>query len=149
MNRKTFDNIFTVIIIVLIIIIGIKHRKERDTYDENLLSHASYAIGHVTYYLSGRSPIIAPKVVNSTGRTPVIEYYFIVDRDTIRNRYDAFDGKVPSDGIRIGEEYMVLFKKNNPSESRMFFDYPIKDSTDFGQYVKEFEGMRKQKTIEK
>lgn len=41
-----------------------------------------------------------------------------------------------------GDQFLVLY---NEDGSSIYFDYPIKDSTDFKQYIQEFEEMRKQK----
>jgi len=44
-----------------------------------------------------------------------------------------------------GKKFLVIYDTENPKESIIRLDYPIKDSTDFRRYVKEFEQMRKQK----
>ena len=45
-------------------------------------------------------------------------------------------------------EFLVLYLPEKPKNAIMLFDYPIKDSTDFERYVKEFEEKRKQKAKE-
>jgi len=44
-----------------------------------------------------------------------------------------------------GMKFLVIYDTENPKESIIRLDYPIKDSTDFRRYVKEFEQKRKQK----
>lgn len=144
-HKTMIDNIFTIIVIVGLIFFGTQHRRGRHAYNNKLLQQASYSIGEVSFYRSGRSPLVVPKIVNSTGRTPAIGYHFTLNGETISNKYDAYKADVPTDGVKDGEKYLVLYKKDNPAENRMFFKYPIKDSTDFKRYVKEFEQMRKQK----
>ena len=41
-------------------------------------------------------------------------------------------------------KFLVIYDTVNPKESIIRLDYPIKDSTDFRRYVKEFEQKRKQ-----
>ena len=147
-RKKMIENIFTVLVIAGLIIFGTQHRRERHDYKNKLLQYASYSIGEVSYYRSGRSPLIVPKIVNNTGRIPTVEYHFSLNGDTVVNKYDAYKADVPTDGVKEGEKYLVLYKKDNPAENRMFFKHPIKDSTDFMRYVKEFEQMRKQKVKE-
>lgn len=144
-RKKMLERIFTVIVIAGLIIFGNQHRRERHDYKNKLLQHASYSIGEVSYYRSGRSPIVVSKLVNSTGRTPAVEYHFNFDGEIIVNKYDAYKADVPPEGIKEGEKYLVLYRKDNPTENRMFFNYSIKDSIDFEKYVTEFEQMRKQK----
>jgi len=43
-----------------------------------------------------------------------------------------------------GMKFLVIYDTVNPKESIIRLDYPIKDSTDFRRYVKEFEQKRKQ-----
>lgn len=42
-----------------------------------------------------------------------------------------------------GKQFLVLYDKEDPKNSIIRFDYPIKDSTDFRRYVDEFETYRK------
>jgi len=143
-QKKRIGNILFGLVMVVMIVIGTMHRKERNIYKIELQSNASYAVGEVTYYLSGRSPL-ASKFVHSTGREAEIEYHFISDDKEYKNRYSSYTGEIPSDGVSLGEKYFFLYLKDNPEESRMFFKYPIIDSSDFNQYVKEFKNMQKQK----
>jgi len=48
--------------------------------------------------------------------------------------------------IKNGDKFLVIYLLKEGS--LILFDYPIKDSTDFKRYVKEFEEMRKQKAKE-
>lgn len=142
MNKKMFDKLFTILIIIGLFYFGFKHRKERRIYRTNLIENASYTIGTVSYYSSGKNPIVVPGLVNSTGSSPIVEYEFMIGDSSIKNKYDAFIAKVPDEGIKVGEKYLVLYNTNIPEENRMFFDYPIKDSTDYYQHIKEFEAKR-------
>ena len=44
--------------------------------------------------------------------------------------------------LKAGDQFLVLYNEDGEG---IFFNYPIKDSTDFKRYVREFEEMRKQK----
>jgi hypothetical protein len=45
--------------------------------------------------------------------------------------------------INTGDKYMIALNKNDNEKFIVMFNYPIKDSTDFKRYVKEFEEKRK------
>ena len=49
--------------------------------------------------------------------------------------------------IKNGDKFLVIYLLKEGS--LILFDYPIKDSTDFKRYVKEFERMRKEKQKER
>ncbi len=42
-----------------------------------------------------------------------------------------------------GDDFLVLYDKNNPKNAIIKLDYPIKDNSDFERYVKEFWEKRK------
>lgn len=44
-----------------------------------------------------------------------------------------------------GDKYIVLYDKNNPENSLLFLDMPVKDSLDFKKFVKAIEKFRKSK----
>jgi len=141
-KSKMGENIFVLIVVIAMIILGTIKQDEREKYLHDLIQHASYSIGEVSYYSEQKNSIIAPKFANSTGKAPSVKYKFKVGDCLCSNKYDAFTARVPSVGINEGEKYLVLYDKDNPEENRMFFDYPIKDSTDFNRFVKEFEGKK-------
>jgi len=58
---------------------------------------------------------------------------------------DAFTNK---DKAKPGDKFLVLYNNEKPKKSIIRLDYPIRDSSDFKRYVKEFKQMRKQKEIE-
>lgn len=62
-----------------------------------------------------------------------------------KNAFEVFNDKEKS---KPGKKFLVIYDANNPKKSIIRLDYPIKDSTDFKRYVKEFEQMRKQKAKE-
>ncbi|WP_429412741.1 hypothetical protein [Roseimarinus sediminis] len=54
--------------------------------------------------------------------------------------------KYPSNiKVQRDERFLVTYLPNNQKKAIMLFDYPIKDSTDYKRYVKEFEQKRMQK----
>jgi hypothetical protein len=146
-HKKVIENIFFVIVILIVVVLGTNNNQKKKQFKSELKMLACLSIGEVSNYRSGRSPLVVLKFVNSTGRTPAIEYHFNLNGETIVNKYDAYKADVPSGGIKEGEKYLVLYDKDNPTENRMFFSYPIRDSTDFKKYVKEFEQMRKQELL--
>ena len=89
----------------------------------------------------------------SGGRTYSISFSYKVDGKDYRNgdthcfldspkASNAFTNK---DLARKKDRFLVLYNKENPKESIIRLDYPVKDSADFKRYVKEFEQKRKLK----
>jgi hypothetical protein len=89
------------------------------------------------------------------GHSKSVQYEYIVKDKQLRrgdshyymdpNGSDIFDDKEKS---KEGKKFLVIYDANNPKESIIRLDYPIKDSMDFKLYVKEFEQIRKQKHTE-
>ena len=46
--------------------------------------------------------------------------------------------------VQREERYLVIYLPSNKKKALMLYGYPIKDSSDFKQYVKEFKQKRKQ-----
>lgn len=136
-RKKRMENIILGIIFICFLIWYNVRTKEKEEYQKKLLANASYSIGEVSKYFPRKM-----KVFNGTGRDAKIEYHFIADAKEYIKKYTASVAKVPDEGVSIGEKFLVLYLKDNPEESRMFFDYPVKDSIDFKRYVKEFEEMK-------
>lgn len=139
-RKKRMENIILGIIFIVAVILYNIRTKEKEEFQKKLLANASYSIGEVSKYFPRKM-----KVFNGTGRDANVEFHFIADEKEYINKYEASDAKVPDEGVTVGEKFLVLYLKDNPEESRMFFDYPVKDSIDFKRYVMEFEEMKNKK----
>lgn len=136
-RKKKMENIILGIIFIIAVVGYNVRTKEKEEYQKKLLANASYSIGEVSKYFPQKM-----RILNGTGKSANVEYHFMANAKEYINKYEASDAKVPDEGVSVGEKFLVLYLKDNPEESRMFFDYPVKDSTDFKRYVKEFEGMK-------
>jgi len=115
-----------------------------------IISNGDFTIGKLIEYSQRSGTVITPNnTVNQPGNPPFIKFKYTAKNIEYMNRYDANTYKIPYNKIKEGAEYLVVYYNKNPQKSRMLFEYPIKDSTDFKKSVKEFEEMRKQKAIEK
>lgn len=81
------------------------------------------------------------------GYSKSYEYYYY---DTQGQKHMEVNSKyMPSKDrrtlIKKGDSFLIFFNKKG---AQILFDHPIKDSTDFKRYVKEFEQLRKQKAKE-
>lgn len=139
-RKKKMENIILGIIFIVVIILYNIRTKEKEEYQEKLLANAYYSIGEVSKYFPRKM-----RIFNNTGRSANVEYHFMANAKEYTNKYTASDAKVPDEGVSVGERFLVLYLKDNPEESRMFFEYPVKDSIDFKRYVKEFEEMKNKK----
>ena len=106
------------------------------------INNSEPSIGKIKYFVYSRNG-------NS-----YVTFSYIVDN----TEYEGIDGNCDIDSkeagskfynVKKGEKYLVFYKQDNPEKSIIRLDYPIKDSTDFKRYVKEFEQMRKEKQKER
>jgi len=136
--------------IILIVILGIgaiifvefSDRRGKNKREE-LKLNGGFAIGEFT----DRSYYSSNGMVNSIGYSFAINSKKFRGGDNncgwdSREASNAFIDKKKAD---VGDKFLVLYDLKNPKRSIIRLDYPIKDSSDFKKYVKEFEEMRKQK----
>jgi hypothetical protein len=78
---------------------------------------------------------------NRTGssKSAEVEYSFQIGDKYFKDSHSA---GIPK-GVKEGKRYFLLIDKEDFRKTEIFFDRPIKDSTDFQRYVKEFEERRK------
>jgi len=106
--------------------------------NERIFANPNYTIGEVVYYSPSKGAIMVPNVVNAPPKSAEIKYVFLIDKQEFTNYYNAGIYKVPPEGIKVGEKYLVVYLKTNSQKSRMLFDYPVTDSADFTRYMEEF-----------
>lgn len=129
MKKKYMINFIFIIVIILFFIYL---KKSTNKFEEKLLFNGKFAIGRFEQFGYGY------KAGGSN-------YKYSYDEDG-RIRYVTGQRKMPdselSNMIKNGDQFLVLY--NNEGEL-IYFDKPIRDSTDFKRYVHEFEEMRKKK----
>lgn len=90
----------------------------------------------------------------SKGKTYSISFNYTIENKLHKNgdtrcfldspkAADAFTNK---NLARTNDKFLVLYEKENPQNSIIRLDYPIKDSSDFFRYIKEFDKIRSQRT---
>ena len=100
---------------------------------EVLINNPNYAIGIVTGYVQGY-----------TGDNSHIYFEFSVNNNSYYNSYgDGVNGwNVPKgENYKKGDQFMVQYDLANlgkSTSSRMLFNYPVKDSSDYRRYIQEF-----------
>jgi hypothetical protein len=70
---------------------------------------------------------------------PTVRFEYIIGGQKYIHTYDENKSVVPREGVEIGEKYLVLYLKNDPQKSRILFDFPIRESTDFKESIQKFE----------
>ena len=103
------------------------------------INEPSYAIGVINFY--------TPRHIFPNTSGAQINYTFFVNGKEYDNQYSNRQGgkewKIPASGnYNKGDQCMVQYNKSdpdkNPQSSRMLFDYPVKDSNDYKNYVNQF-----------
>ena len=124
-------------LIVGIGLIYVLHKEKED--NKIIIDNSQYTIGKITFYSSSKSGIIVPKIVHSNPKPTSVDYKYLVDTIEYENGYPSGNGisYIPDSGVQKGNKYLVIYNEKNPKESRMLFEYPIKDSKDFERYIKE------------
>ncbi|PSK82304.1 hypothetical protein [Prolixibacter denitrificans] len=139
MNKLLFP-LLVVFFIGVIFVVQMNSRKSNEER-ESLALHGGFAIG----VFEGR--------VASNTTTSSISFSYIIDSHEYRggdtrcmqdSRKAALAFTDP-DLAKSGDRFLVLYNMETPKKAIIRLDYPIKDSTSFKQYVREFEEMRKKK----
>jgi hypothetical protein len=132
------------ILVVILVMGGIIFVKYSDKKSKNLREElklkGSFAIGEFTdrsYY-------------SSNGMVNCIGFSFAIGSKKIRgvdnkcgwDSQEAGNAFIDKKMADVGNKFLVLYDLKNPKKSIIRLDYPIKDSSDFKRYVKEFEEMR-------
>ncbi len=127
-------------IILGIVAVGFYVAIMRHNSNENkkIFNNPEYTIGVVTYFSNAKGVIGVPNTVTVPAKSAEIKYKYEVGGDSIENGYVDGEFKVPFSGPIAGEKYLVIYLKANPQKSRMLFDYPVKDSSDYTKYMEEF-----------
>lgn len=58
-------------------------------------------------------------------------------------KYERSNDEYPS-GIKVGQSYLVVVDKDKPDDCLIYWDYPIKDSSDFERTVNKFKQDQKE-----
>jgi hypothetical protein len=133
MSWIQYLNKYSGFIIFLISILSIVYfSKEKKISEKEKLTNGNFSIGTFK------------KATWSFGRAGGLSlaYYYYDEEGKYRDSRNAnkFPDKEQRKNIFEGDKFFVVY---NNDGSLIFYDKPIKDSTDFQRYVKEFEDMRK------
>jgi hypothetical protein len=127
---KPYSKILLLIGITILIYLLLKSKKE---FENSLMNEGKLSIGTFESFSSS---------INNRGSGHSFKYKYINDVGELI-KYTQLS-KYPSKNVRKyvfeGDKFLILY---NNDGSLMLFDKPIKDSTDFQLYVREFEEMRK------
>ena len=139
-NKKTIQNI---IVLLLVIIAGVWLDRCSKSADETRLHEGDFAIGYIdkyTYRIASGT---------STGFYYHFSYndkkfHYFNDKGIA---YSLESCKLPPKNerkkIKPGDMFLVIFDDDG---SRLFYNYPIKDSTDFKRYVDMIQHERQEMT---
>ena len=127
---------YIVIFLCIVSIILFKNSFRKESQD--IMLNGELTIGTVLIYSSSKPTIHAPKTINQPGQSQSVKFEYLVKNKKYIHTYGGNKGFIPSEGVVIGQKYLVKYLKRKPQKSRMLFDYPIKDSTDFKLYLKKF-----------
>lgn len=109
-----------------IAILGYTMRIIREKQGQEIIQNIGYAIG-ILDKVSAGGPVF-----------PTVFFDFEENGNfhnhILNQGKDFVDFKL---GI-VGNRYLVIFNKNKPEDSRILFDHPISDSTDFKQYLEQY-----------
>jgi len=140
-RRKWIEYIFFTVCVISLILFKVYFNNE----SEGILKNGLFTIGTVLVYSEDKPSIYAPRMVNQSGQSRSIRFEYFVNRRKYIHTYGGFVGTIPSEGVEFGQKYLVVYLEKYPQKSRMLFDYPILDSTDFKKSVQRYNKMKRQK----
>lgn len=100
----------------------------------DIVANPAYAIGIVIKYTQAYNPN-GPAKYSSPAN---VVYNFYIGTATYGNNYMDGFYQVPDDGVKKGDQYMVIYQKDKPDNNIMLFHYPVKDSSDYNNYINLF-----------
>ena len=95
-----------------------------------IISDPNYAIGYIDDY--------SPRYNAIKGH---INFHFFVENKLVSNGYSNLDNgwTVPDDAKLVtGDMFMLQYSQHESRTARIIFCYPIKDSTEFNNYLTQF-----------
>lgn len=123
-----------VVFITVLVVFLIYLQKSTNKFEEHLLLESKFAIGSFENFGYG---------YKAGGRNYKYSYF---NEDDGKTRFKTGQRKMPNSEqrsmLKNGDMFLVLYNKEGES---IFFDKPIKDSSDFKRYINEFEELRKKK----
>lgn len=126
--------VYVIILIVSALFYLILMKHNRDLNNE-IFGNPEYSIGVVTKFSGAKNGIGVPGAITVPARPSSVKYKYAVDGLDYENRYISSTFKIPLEGVKVGEKYLVVYLKTDPQKSRMLFEYPIKDSSDFEKQI--------------
>jgi hypothetical protein len=135
MRGKTFKTtkktnfIVFVICVLLVLILGYYLKREAEIIKEK----GKLSIGTVLVF-DGSKPTITG--LNQPGRTRSVKFEIVVEgkKYFVNNSNFSFS-RIPRNGVEVGQKYLVKYLESDPRKRLMLFDYPIRDSSDFKNYI--------------
>ena len=120
----------------------IKSSNENSTKRENFAEKGNLAVGIIKSksYSGNRSVSYKFYVENNEFSGGDTRYYM--------DSNEAYNTFLDNEKSKPGKKFLVIYDENIQKKSIIRLDYPIKDSTDFKRYLKEFEQLRNQKIEE-
>lgn len=91
---------------------------------KGLLANPAYAMGEITSYIQG------------SGYDQSIHYTFSVDEKQYYNWIYTNLRDISS--IKKGDMFIVVYKKDNPKTCVLNFKYPVRDNSDYKNYIAQF-----------
>ncbi|MGF7138766.1 hypothetical protein [Roseimarinus sediminis] len=133
MKKKGFiKSNYKILVFIGIIIVGYFINKSSQSIDDEIKQNGKYAIGTFKEF--------SMSFGHAGGRSLEYFYYDNVGKYENGSNSNIFPDKEKRKTIFEGDQFLVLYDNDG---SMIFFECPIKDSTDFKRYVKEFEEKRK------
>lgn len=83
--------------------------------------------------------IIATTGYKAMAKRYGIEYNYLVEGKSIRNRYyENVFVNIPAEKPNVDIEYLVIYENNNPKNSFILLNYPINSNNDLEKYKRLF-----------
>lgn len=130
---RIFSVILFLLVFILVSKLSNKNRSHRDTLNKK--GWLTIGVIRAKSYSGSKSVSYTYRVGKNELKGGDTNYYM--------DSHEASNIFLDKEKSKLGSKFLVIYDANNPKKSIIRLDYPIKDSTDFKRYVKEFEQMRK------
>jgi hypothetical protein len=130
----------TVLVLIICVLLYFVVNFAFDKKDKEIMKNCFYSCAYVTKK-NEYGELAKGGRYGAGASVESVDFFYEIDG---QKYYDRCAIPKKSGVVKNGDKYLMLISKEDRAKYIVMFKYPIKDSTDFKRYVKEFEELRKQ-----
>lgn len=139
MEKKTKKRMLELGIFIFLVSGFLIMSNKQDKETKAIFKNAKYVPGEIIFYSGGSGTTVVPGIVNNPGQSEWVKFKYKVDGKEYINTESDIEPKIPKEGVKVGDKFVIVYHKDDPEKVRVIFDRPIKNEKDFKKHQKELE----------